>query len=484
MTGRILIVDAVPTNRIVMRVKLASAFYEVVQAASGDAALRKLRAAPHDMVILSDNLPDMSAPKACAALRRMPQSKRLPVIAILADENAKTRRDCLLAGADDVATRPIDDLILLARIRSLLRARDTEAELDLRDETGRALGMREDHQPYDTPAQICITSADPTADLTGLALALGQAMRGQVSIQNPDLLMRHRAKTPDVIIIVENDDTTCEGLSLLPQLRTHADTRNASVVYLSKDFKAGSVVPALDMGACDVAPTNGDIQELALRIQRQVSRKQMADRLRASMRDGARAAMTDPLTGLYNRRYAIPHLERLVARATQTGRGCAVLMADVDHFKPINDSHGHAAGDRVLVELATRLRASLSPGDTLSRIGGEEFLITMPDTNAELAMQTAEWLRALVADNPFDLGKGQSHGVTLSFGVALLTGATSADRLLERADTALYAAKEKGRNAVVLADAVTRFRPAPKTGFAPLPMPYKTVQPRLGHHKG
>jgi two-component system cell cycle response regulator len=210
----------------------------------------------------------------------------------------------------------------------------------------------------------------------------------------------------------------------------------------------------------------------------------MADRLRASMRDGARAAMTDPLTGLFNRRYAIPHLERLVARATQTGRGCTVLMADVDHFKPINDSHGHAAGDRVLVELAARLQASLRHGDTLSRIGGEEFLITLPDTNAELAMQTAERLRALIADNPFDLGKGQSRGVTLSFGVAPQTGTTSADRLLERADTALYAAKEKGRNAVVLAEALTRFRPAPQQRFALPPIPPKKVRPRLGQQKG
>ena len=208
-----------------------------------------------------------------------------------------------------------------------------------------------------------------------------------------------------------------------------------------------------------------DERELALRIATLIRRKRMADDLRSTLRDGMRAAVTDPLTGLYNRRYALPHLARLADHAAQSGRRFAVMLADLDHFKGINDRFGHAAGDAVLVEVARRLRANLRAVDLIARIGGEEFLIALPDTNRTEARVAARRLCRIIGQDPFDLpGHTAPVPLTVSIGVAMghrpvqLQDAVddplrdTVQRLLDRADQALYGAKTCGRNQVTISN--------------------------------
>lgn len=162
------------------------------------------------------------------------------------------------------------------------------------------------------------------------------------------------------------------------------------------------------------------------------------------------AARTDPLTGCMNRRYLMEAATREVARIKRSGSTMAVLMIDIDHFKHINDTHGHAVGDEALLTLVRTLIANIRASDLLGRIGGEEFAMILPDTSPETALQVAEKLRESIAAAVVK-GDGTSFSMTASIGLAELK-ADETDFLtaLERADKALYKAKQSGRNRVVV----------------------------------
>ena len=212
---------------------------------------------------------------------------------------------------------------------------------------------------------------------------------------------------------------------------------------------------ALDLGANDILSEGFLPAELAIRIRTQLRRKADSDRLRASVEDGLRLAVTDHLTGLYNRRYALAHLQRIAEAGRASGRAFAVMVADVDRFKAVNDTWGHAAGDAVLAEIAARLRDNLRPGDMVARIGGEEFLITMPDTGYVAAATAADRLRRVVSAEEIPIpGKPGGLTATISIGVSVsqpgMVPEASVTDLIERADCALLAAKSEGRNQVSL----------------------------------
>ena len=212
---------------------------------------------------------------------------------------------------------------------------------------------------------------------------------------------------------------------------------------------------ALDLGAGDVADITATPEELALRIKALRQSKARRERLRREVRQGLDAALTDPLTGLHNRRFAMHHLERVSERAARQRRCYAVLLCDLDRFKRVNDTHGHAAGDAVLVEVARRLSADLRGADTLSRLGGEEFLIVMPDTSLAAATAAAERLSARVRGAPVCLPCGGQIDMTMSVGLALGGHGAFATgpEAVEAADRALYEAKAAGRARVEVGSA-------------------------------
>ena len=182
--------------------------------------------------------------------------------------------------------------------------------------------------------------------------------------------------------------------------------------------------------------------------------------LRATVHTEANAAGHDPLTGLHNRRYAMPHLSRLSAESRKSGRQFAIMVLDLDHFKTINDTYGHKVGDEILRQTADRLQGNLRAVDLLARIGGEEFLVAIPNSDVVHARTAAERLRNLIGGTPFFVGANhQDVCVTMSVGVSLSDG-TQADEvvddlseLVNAADIALYAAKNAGRNKVSLSAA-------------------------------
>jgi two-component system cell cycle response regulator len=211
------------------------------------------------------------------------------------------------------------------------------------------------------------------------------------------------------------------------------------------------VLRGLDMGVNDYLVRPIDKNELLARVATQIKRKRFGDRLRQTVQQSIAWAVTDGLTGLYNRRYMEGHLSTLTEESKSRGRELSLLILDIDFFKSINDTYGHDAGDDVLREFGRRLRKAVRGIDLVSRFGGEEFVVVMPETDMGTAFAVAERIRERIAALPFPIaGRTREVPVTISIGIAQLMGADdTSDSLLKRADRALYAAKRDGRNRVV-----------------------------------
>lgn len=453
MTGRILIADDVATNRIVLKVKLSSAFYDVIQATSGQQAIEVARSERPDLIILDVQITNVDGISVCQALRADPTTEHIPIIMITSSTEKSSKLRALKAGADDILFKPIEELTLLARVRSLLRACGTADELRLRASTCRELGFAEQQASFEMPGSVALIAAKKDTAIRWRSL-LETQVRDKVNIlsRNEALQALYNGPVPDMFIIAGDLDQPDEGLRLLSELKSRSETRYVPVLMVLKLPSHTQAVIALDLGASDLIGDDFDPEELALRVQTQIKRKRQSDRLRETVQDGLRMAVIDPLTGLYNRRYALPHLGHIVERANQTKRSFAVMILDLDRFKSVNDRFGHAAGDEVLTEVANRIRKNLRGVDLAARIGGEEFLIAMPDTSLNVARIAAERLRNAIEETPIPIGTSpNSLDITLSVGVAMGDGESrNLPELLARADNALFSAKTEGRNQVTV----------------------------------
>ncbi|SLN13586.1 Response regulator PleD [Roseivivax jejudonensis] len=446
MSGRILVVDGTATQRIILQVKLASAFYDVVQAETGKQALKEALRTRPDLVIAAQDLPDMTGAELCRRIRPVAPSGDLPVILMQSRDDPAGRLAALEAGAQDTLPQPIDEVLLFARLRGLIRAREAERELRLRDDTGRALGLAEDASGFATPARVAVVEA-PGAATRSVAAALAGASSADIVRTAREDVLRGRAARVDVFVLVEGESGS--ALDLLSDLRARPETRRAAILYIAEGTQRQLAATALDLGADDIVIGNALPAELTLRLAKLLQRKRISDRLRANVEEGLRAALTDPLTGLYNRRYAGPHLDRIDSAARQSGRPYGVLMLDIDHFKSINDRYGHAVGDLVLAGVAKCLAGNLRAADLVARYGGEEFLVILPETDLREALGIARRLCARVRDLAIPRGSDRpALKVTVSAGATSGPVKTSGDTgdVVAAADRALYSAKERGRN--------------------------------------
>lgn len=454
MIGKILIVDDVSTNRIVFKVKLTAAGYYTLMAADGESGMRIALAERPDIILLDLFLPDRSGIEVLKSLKKNPQTRRIPVVMISSEADAAMRLEALRCGAEDFMARPIDDQTLQARLRGILRAREAPAGIEASEQHLQALGLAEPAQPFAMPGQIALVMprGEKSLRLKRDLAAMGQ---DRFVLMAPDEV--HATPTepgPDVYMIHADLGGPGGGLRVMSELLSRSNTRYAAFCIFAPDAAQVLAATAFDLGANDVVDDAMPSAELALRLHGLVTRKREGDRMRASVQDGLRLAVFDPLTGLHNRRYGTAQLSAIAERARAGNSEFAVMVVDIDRFKSVNDRWGHAAGDAVLIEVGRRLAANLRASDLLARIGGEEFLIALPATPLSDAQIVAERLCRAIEDTAVTLVDGTRVQVTISIGMTTGGGAPSdpsqVEDLVAQADRALMHSKTHGRNQVTI----------------------------------
>ncbi len=258
-----------------------------------------------------------------------------------------------------------------------------------------------------------------------------------------------RVDRPDLVLL-DVDMPVLDGLATMQRMQEDPHLRWLPVLFLTARIAGGEVARGLDLGAHDYLKKPCESSELVARVSTAMRLSQRHDELQRRARELDALSNTDPLTGLPNRR----HLEQVVD-GLLAGRGAGlpvgVVMVDIDHFKKVNDEHGHLVGDAVLATVAARMRRATCDGETLVRWGGEEFVALLTDGDRSAVVDLAERLRAAVDVTPLAVGTGGTLDITVSAGGAVgelgdLRG------LVASADGALYAAKEAGRNRVSVAE--------------------------------
>ncbi len=455
MTARVLVVDDLEPNVKLLEAKLRAEYFDVIGAFSGQEAIEKAKTEQPDIVLLDVMMPGMDGFEACRVIKKTPETAHIPIVMVTALDQQADRVAGLEAGADDFLTKPVEDVALFARVRSLTRLKMMTDELRMRYATGQGMGVVDKIDfdvidSLDDQARLFVID-DQQEQADRLRAHLGEKYHISIEADPNVALTRVRSGDFDLVVINMAIEAT-DPLRLCSSIRSFEETRLTPLLAIVRQGDTRKLVRALDIGVNDYLTRPVDKNELIARVTTQIRRKRYIDQLRSSFQASLEMAVTDQLTGLYNRRYLASHLSAMFDRAYWTGRPLSVMILDIDHFKSVNDTHGHDVGDKVIQQFAERIRSSVRGMDLACRYGGEEFLIAMPDTDKKTAGMVAERIRDDMSTQRVVLNSGRDElQVTVSIGIASTEDGQkedSAQKLIKRADEALYKAKTSGRNKV------------------------------------
>ena len=454
MTARVLVVDDILPNVKLLEAKLTSEYFDVLCATSGIEALEILKREHPDIVLLDVMMPGMNGFEVCTRIKEDRATMHIPVVMVTALDQPSDRVAGLEAGADDFLTKPVKDVALFARVRSLVRLKVMMDEFRNREATDVSLGNLNEAEdiafdPADTHILLIDDQPRGAERMMGHLEGLAQVTH---SLGDENEAERAREKNYDLVIVSLNMQSV-DGLRICSKLRSYDETRHVPILVLVEEDDTRLLVRALEMGVNDYLITPSDKLEMMARVRTQLKRKRFADRLRENLHLSMRLATTDAVTGLYNRHYMASHLDTLVKGLADTSKKLSVALLDIDHFKQVNDTYGHKAGDDVLHDFADRVARNVRGVDLAARYGGEEFVVIMPETGTDQAEIIAERLREAIAEEPFTIsGSDDKLEITVSIGLACCDATTkSSSEILEKADQALYRAKDQGRNQVIVA---------------------------------
>ncbi|PZQ47423.1 MAG: PleD family two-component system response regulator [Micavibrio aeruginosavorus] len=455
MSARVLVVDDILPNVKLLEAKLSSEYYDVLTATNGMEALEKVASQSPDIVLLDVMMPGIDGFEVCRRIKADPATAHIPVVIVTALTDSSDRIKGLEAGADDFLSKPLNDTALMSRVRSLVRLKMTVDEWRVRENTATQLGVGDHNtnamnEPVEQARVLVIEDQGYESKKFVEALKVDEDIV-IIAETGVDAMAKVAQSEYDLLAVslnLKNED----GLRLCSHLRSSEKTRSTPILMIANEEDMPRIAHGLEIGAHDYILRPVDRNELLARVRTQVRRKRFQQRLRSNFELSLSMALTDSLTGLYNRRYFDVHLQKLLEKNKASNKSMAVLMMDIDHFKSINDTHGHGVGDEILKIFAHRIQDSLRSFDLVARLGGEEFVVILPDVSNEMAYFIGERLRRAIADEPFACSaEGGKVKVTTSIGGIIIPGGTTMamEEILKHADDALYDAKEGGRNATV-----------------------------------
>jgi two-component system, cell cycle response regulator len=403
MTARVLVVDDVRSNRKLLQTRLSLEYFEVLTATNGPNGIAICEKGECDIVLLDVKMPKMDGFEVCRRLRSAPDTAHLPIVLLTALDRPADRVRGLESGADDFLTKPVDEIALIARVRSLVRLKFSIDELRARAAHSGEAG---------TSATTEILKLD--ASERGRLLLVDEQRNSRERIQGAlspyhdvilasgpaEALAVARAETID-LMIVSLGSGAFDGLRLCSQARSHERTRNLPLLLIADPDDRPNVLRGLELGVNDYLTRPIDRNELLARVRTNIRQKRYADRLRQSVRQSIEMALYDALTGLNNRRSLERRLPAMIETARQRGAPLTMMVLDIDHFKRVNDTYGHDVGDLVLKGFAAQLQDIFRGGDLLCRLGGEEFVVVMPDVDMGQAARIAERARRITESREF-----------------------------------------------------------------------------------
>ncbi|MEZ5872290.1 MAG: PleD family two-component system response regulator [Nitratireductor sp.] len=453
MTARILVVDDIHANVKLLEARLMAEYFEVLTAYNGRDALQLCENGQCDLVLLDVMMPEMDGFEVCRRLKQNPRTTHLPVVMVTALDQPDDRVRGLEAGADDFLTKPVNDLALITRVKSLVRLKMLTDELRLRATNGRDLGVEQMFNLSEVSAlsrkgKVLVVD-DRSSSYERIVKFLATEHSVTV-VTNPQEALFRAADEEFDAAVISMSLYDFDALRLCSQLRSLERTRMLPILVISDSEQESSVIRALELGVNDYIRRPIDRNEMLARVRTQVKRKRYNEKLRDSVQATIEMAVTDGLTGLHNRRYLDSHLTGMFDKAVGRNKPLSLIICDIDFFKRVNDTYGHDVGDEVIREFATRIRKNVRGIDLACRFGGEEFVVVMPDTDLALAKVVAERIRQEVCEHPFIVQEGREQlPITVSIGLSTIEVAgDSPERMLKRADVALYNAKRGGRNQV------------------------------------
>ncbi len=472
---RVLVVDDSPTIRRRVVHKLESRDFEIVEASSAEEALNITLQQSFDLVVSDIEMEAITGVQLCRVLRGDPGMTDIAFVLLTAAKGAHTRFWGRKAGADIyLAKEDMDDELLPAidRLMEGRNPRDSRSPTILGTPLERVSAVL-DHHLFDAVVQSDVRRlmghvndriefADQALSLAAEVVGCPYLMLHLMGPEGPTYSIRARGPWPE--------GGAMPGLAALgvpeksvaaARVRIDRDPKfgdgNDVVAGPSHTFKiqVGEEV----LGALQVFGGSGQCGDPDVRNAELVANSLgVVVKSLFLIEETKLLALTDGLTGLYNRRHATKRLEEEIARARRNNKGLCVAMCDVDHFKAINDEFGHSAGDRVLQQIAASLTEYVRRNDVVARWGGEEFLVIFSEIKLTAARIVAERLRGRLANTP--QVEGGPEQISVSIGLSMLRPGVSADALIEQADQALYRAKARGRNRVEVAGEERRSKPS------------------------
>ena len=449
----ILIVDDDPLNVKLLSATLSADGYETLSAYDGKTALKIAQTEFPDLILLDIMMPEIDGYEVTEILKQNPDTKDIPIILITALDGREDKLKGLEAGADEFLNKPANAAELLARVKSLLRLKLYQDQLKVRTHPQEFIASngKADGGPIgdlNLPSVLLVEDEDRDVRLLKSYLQ-GEAYHIEVAHTGEETISRVLKDKVDLILL-DILLPGMDGFEVVRQLREMESAENIQVLAITSLKDMESKIRGIELGVDDylVKPINK--HELRVRVKSLVKKKAYLDTLRQGYQTAVYTAITDKLTGLYNRAYFEHYLHLEIKRADRLKDQLSLIMMDIDEFKYYNDSFGHLTGDRILRTLGKLVKESIREIDLAVRYGGEEFAFVLPTTDKEGAVAVAERLRRVVYEHSFfSEDERTDKRLSVSVGVAVYPDeALSLEALIRSADMQLYRAKREGKNRV------------------------------------